>query len=103
MKVKSAKSDRIGVKSKKIIAKSNWAEDDVSEAKKVLPEKLKKKKNIKKTEEFSEKMETVSAKSKRIKKKKTKKPVANSSDDEDLDAPIEKLKEIDPEFYKVMN
>lgn len=102
MKVKSAKLDKIAVKPKKIIAKPNWEEDDVSGGNKVLPEKLKKRKKTKKTEVSSENMVTISAKSKKIKKNKTKKSVTNSSDDEDYDAPIDKLKEIDPEFYKVM-
>lgn len=97
MKVKS-------VKSKKSVAKPNWAEDDLSDnvSNAVLPRK--KKNKAKKVAASSEKtIKKVGGKSDKMKKKKAKKAATESSDDEDDGAPMDKLKEIDPEFYKVKN
>lgn len=88
------------VQLKKAISKPSWAEDDSSNSAanhEALAQK--KKKNL-------EKAFKISKTNKRAKGKTTKKSEkrsgANSSDEEDYDASIDKLKKIDPEFYKVL-
>lgn len=94
------------VQSKKVITKPNWAEDDLSNAANndVEPPKKKEKvKKLKKVKNASEKGGKV-AKAEKV-KKKTKKQSSDDdgSDGEEYGASLDKLKEIDPEFYKVTN
>ncbi|XP_031630532.1 nucleolar complex protein 2 homolog [Contarinia nasturtii] len=85
---------------KKVVAKPKWAEeDDVSDSanNEVLPEKKKKKlKKVIKTAKT-----TKDTKAEKV-KKKSKNQSNNSSDDENYGASLDKLKEIDPEFYKFL-
>lgn len=93
MKIKSGKK-------KNLVTKSNWAEDNVSESGNadVIPVK-KKKKELKKT---SIEKPTKPSKKDKVKKKVSKKQSKDSSDEEEYGAPVDKLKTIDPEFYKVI-
>lgn len=90
------------VKPKKSAEKSNWAEDDLSDAanNEVLPQK--KQKKVKKAAKLPEKA-VKSSKVPKTKKKGAKPQSSVSSDEEDYGASLDKLKEIDPEFYKVTN
>lgn len=84
MKIKSVKKKG---------TKANWAEDDLSEttnAEIAQPKKTKVSKVAKKSVEKVNK-----------KNKTSKKDGESSSDDENFDGSLNKLKEIDPEFYKV--
>lgn len=90
MKVKKVKSNKTAVK-------LNWAEDDLSDTanKKVTTPVKKKKKTVESVEKISK-----VAKVEKI-KNKAKKQSNEGSDDESHGASLDKLKEIDPEFYKV--
>lgn len=83
---------------KKTAAKPKWDEDEVSDSanNEVVPEK--KKNKLKKVAKAAETKKD--GKAKKI-KKKSKKESDDSSDDENYGASLDKLKEIDPEFYKV--
>lgn len=90
MKMKKTKK----IQTDKEIVKSNWAEDDLSnsainETKKKKTKKILFPKTRKSTETIKNE------------KKNTKEPFNESSDDEDHGALLNKLREIDPEFYKV--
>lgn len=98
MKVKS-------VKVKKAVSKpkNDWNEDDASDAEPtVTPKELKKKK---KESKKVAKANGKPIKKEKLKKKKIKKEAENSdeSENEEYDASgLDKLKEIDPEFYKFL-
>lgn len=94
------------IQTKKIITKPDWAEDDLSNVANndIVPLKKKEKvKKVKKIKNASEKTGKV-AKTEKV-KKKTKKQSSDDdgSDGEEYGASLDKLKEIDPEFYKVKN
>lgn len=92
MKVKSAKT-------KNSVAKSNWAEDELSVSGNTDASPVKKKKASKK---ISLEKPAKATKKDKIKKKRAQKPSNESSDEEEYGASLDKLKEIDPEFYKVI-
>lgn len=92
MKIKSGKK-------KNLVTKSNWAEDNVSESGNADVIRVKKKKELKKT---SIEKPTKPSKKDKVKKKVSKKQSKDSSDEEEYGAPVDKLKTIDPEFYKVI-
>lgn len=95
-----AKEKSKGGKVKKNVVKSNWDEDDLSVAQNsVLVDKKKKSVNTMKDEGAARK----TVKDGKIKKKLVKKGTKKSSDDNDFGASLDKLKEIDPEFYKVIS
>lgn len=93
MKVKSAKT-------KNLVAKSNWAEDELSVSGNTDALPVKKKKASKK---ISLEKPAKAAKKEKVKKKRAQKPSSESSDEEEYGGAMsDKLKEIDPEFYKVI-
>lgn len=92
MKIKSAKK-------KNLVTKSNWAEDNVSESGNADVIPVKKKKELKKT---SIEKPTKPSKKDKVKKKVSKKQSKDSSDEDEYGASLDKLKTIDPEFYKVI-
>lgn len=89
-------------KNKKNIPKSNWDEDDVSVATRNVLVDKKKKKSGNANDNLVPAAGKI-AKDKKIKKKLVNKGAKKSSNvDDDFGASLDKLKEIDPEFYKVM-
>lgn len=87
------------IKTKKNVATSNWNEDDVSNAtNEVDKKKVKPKPNSKDAAVIAGKMK----KTKKEKKKNMSKGSKKGSDDENFGASLDKLKEIDPAFYKVI-
>lgn len=87
------------VKTKKNIIKSNWDEDDVSATTSNVLMDIKKSKNT--TKHFETAAQKTS-KTVKIKKKKIEQGVKNGSSNDEFGASLDKLKEIDPDFYKVM-
>lgn len=89
-----------GGKTKKNAIKSEWDENDTSITQNaVLVGKKKKSVNTMKAFEAATKTVADGKIKKKMAKKNTKKP----SDVDDFGASLDKLKEIDPEFYKVMS
>lgn len=88
-------------KTKMNVLKSNWAEDDLSIKTSGLLES-KKKKKLKKPAKHSEKLAAEIAKNDHIKRKEVRKAAKDGTDDDDFKASLDKLKEIDPDFYKVI-
>lgn len=87
-------------KTKKNVVKKNWDEDDISVTHSdVLGGKKKKSENT--MENFGAATKK-NMKSGKVKKKMVRKGAKKTSDDDDFGASLNKLKEIDPEFYKVM-
>lgn len=84
---------------KKSAIKSNWDEDDIS----VTPNNVtvvKKKKSANAMKDSTAAVRKT-VKDGKITKKMSKKGAKKASDDDDFGASLNKLKEIDPEFYKV--
>lgn len=87
-----------GGKTKKKAIKSDWDEDDTSNTQSVvLVGKKKKSENTMKELASTTKI----VKDGKMKKKMAKKGTKKSSDVDDFGASLDKLKDIDPEFYKV--
>lgn len=89
-------------KNKKNIIKSNWDEDDISViASEKLIDKKKKKKSGNTLKHLAAADQKI-AKDNKINKKMVKKGAKKGSDVDDFGVSLDKLKEIDPEFYKVI-